>query len=103
MNESLRKLLIVDNDEGLVEALSLRLSDAGFDCLTARSGSQGISLFHEGSFDAVLTDLNMPSGDGTSLIRGIRATSDVPVIVITGFESACCIGSARSMRLLMSL
>lgn len=88
MNENPSKILVVDNDEGLVEALSLRLSHAGYECTTASSGSQGISLFQDGVYDAVLTDLNMPSGDGTSLIRGIRATSDVPVIVITGFESS---------------
>lgn len=88
MNEMPSKVLIVDNDEGLVEALSLRLSYAGFECTTANSGSQGIALFEDGVYDAVLTDLNMPSGDGTSLIRGIRASSDVPVIVITGFESS---------------
>ncbi|MBO6513301.1 MAG: response regulator [Phycisphaerales bacterium] len=88
MSELPRRVLIVDNDEGLVEALSIRLSDAGFDCTTASSGSQGISLFQDDWFDVVLTDLNMPSGDGLSLIRGIRSSSELPVVVMTGFESS---------------
>ncbi|MGJ8637159.1 MAG: response regulator [Phycisphaerales bacterium] len=88
MSERVSTLLIVDNDEGLVEALSLRFSHAGYECITAHSGSQGIALFEDGVYDAVLTDLNMPSGDGSSLIHGIRAKSGVPVIVITGFESS---------------
>lgn len=81
-------ILIIDNDEYLVEAISLRLTNEGFNCYTASSGAQGVSMFNELAFDAVLTDLNMPAGDGVSVIRQIRKTSNVPVLVVTGFESA---------------
>jgi len=80
-------ILIIDNDELLVEAILIRLTSEGYTCYTANSGAQGVSMFSELTFDAVLTDLNMPSGDGVSVIREIRKSSNVPVLVLTGFES----------------
>lgn len=88
MQDSNANILIIDNDEAVVEALTIRLSAEGFKCFTANCGAQGLSLFHEMEFDAVLTDLNMPSGDGVTVIESIRETSRVPVLVVTGFESA---------------
>lgn len=81
-------ILIIDNDESLLEALEIRLSNEGFGCVTASCGMQGISLFHEADFTAIITDMNMPGGDGISVIENIRKTSDIPLIVMTGFESA---------------
>ncbi len=88
MSDPYTTILIIDNDDAVVEALSIRLSNEGFVCYTANSGSQGLSLFGDIEFDAVLTDLNMPSGDGVTVIESIRATSSVPILVVTGFESA---------------
>lgn len=82
------RILIIDNDEGMVEALSIRLESEGYACLTAQSGSQGLALFSEVEFDAVITDLNMPSGDGVLVTEKIRKVSNVPVVVITGFEAS---------------
>ena len=82
------RILIIDNDEGMVEALSIRLESEGYACLTAQSGSQGLALFSEVEFDAVIPDLNMPSGDGVLVTEKIRKVSNVPVVVITGFEAS---------------
>lgn len=87
MNPVNPNVLIIDNDDAVVEALSIRLSNEDFTCYSANSGAQGIALFSDMEFHAVLTDLNMPSGDGVSVIESIRKTSDVPVLVITGFEA----------------
>ncbi len=86
MSTNKAQVLIVDNDEAVVEALSIRFSQEGFDCHTALCGAQASSLIHRYQFDAVLTDLKMPSGDGFALIDTFRKTSSAPVIVITGFE-----------------
>lgn len=88
MKQNSPKILIIDNDESLTEAISIRMNAHGFNCETASCGAQGVARFQEDEFDAVLTDLNMPSGNGVSVIRSIRSVSDVPVLVITGFESA---------------
>jgi len=81
-------VLIIDNDDALVEALEIRLSNEGYGCVTANSGMQGVSLFNEGDFTAVITDMNMPGGDGISVCENIRKVSQIPLIVITGFEAS---------------
>lgn len=82
-----RRVLIIDNDEGLVQALRIRLEAEGYECLTANTGSQGLALFSEADVSAVITDLNMPSGDGIAVCDTIKKASDVPLIIMTGFES----------------
>ncbi len=82
------RVLIIDNDDGLTLALRVRLESEGYECVTACTGSQGLSLFAESDFDAVITDLNMPAGDGIAVCESIRSTCRVPLIIVTGFESS---------------
>ncbi|MEZ6235735.1 MAG: response regulator [Phycisphaerales bacterium] len=79
-------ILIIDNDDGLVAALRVRLESMGYRCRGASTGAQGIAAFLEHDVDLVISDLNMPGGDGVGLARNVRARSDVPIIIITGFR-----------------
>ena len=79
-------ILIVDNDEDLLRALTRRLERWGYRCLSACTGAQALSLFREVEVDLIITDLNMPQMDGIEFVRRLRRTCDVPVIVITGFR-----------------
>lgn len=79
-------VLIIDNDEGLLSALETRLADDGMNVVSARSGAQGLAAFAAHDIDLVITDLNMPNGDGISLIEHIRSAGTTPVIVMTGFR-----------------
>ncbi len=80
------KILIVDDEEELVEAISTRLSAEGFECVAASNGEDGFSRFQAGGIDLVITDVIMPMSDGFSMVEWIRQASDVPVIVITGYD-----------------
>lgn len=84
--ERVPRILIIDNDEGVVHALAVRLTHCGYACATATSGSQGLSMFRDQPADLVISDLNMPAGDGVSLASSLRKHSDVPIIFITGFQ-----------------
>lgn len=86
MHNGVPTVLIIDNDEAMVTALSARLDAGGYICETACSGAQGLAAFKRASIDLVITDLNMPSGDGIALSRAIRRVSEVPIIVLTGFH-----------------
>lgn len=79
-------ILIIDNDDGLVSVIEARLESCGYTCITAKSGAQGIAAFREQAIDLVITDINMPAGNGVTLINALRHTSTVPVIVVTGFR-----------------
>src|SRR5688572_8872890 len=77
-------ILLIDNDSELLRALTKRLGALGFLCLTATSGARGLEEFHGARVDVVVSDLDMPDGDGVELAEKIRETSDVPLIFITG-------------------
>lgn len=86
-------ILVIDNDEGVIAALSTRLESMGYVCKTAQTGAQGLDAF-DSDVDLVVTDLNMPTLDGIGLVTKIRKQSDVPIIVMTGFRKEY----ARTLR-----
>lgn len=81
-------ILIVDNDEGVVQALAIRLENAGYTCHTASSGAQALAVFQRGGIGLVITDMNMPQGDGITLIQSIRQRDRTPVVAVSGFYNA---------------
>jgi len=83
--KALPRILVIDNDEGLTQAVSTRLNNNGYECITASNGEEGLSTYTLGEIDMVITDLNMPSLNGVELIDRIRSSSAVPIIVMTGF------------------
>ncbi|HWB20057.1 MAG TPA: response regulator [Phycisphaerales bacterium] len=86
MTTSRPTLLVIDNDENLVSGLCTRFESLGYRCLTASSGAQGLSLFRSTKVDVVMTDLNMPAGNGVALAKAIREISIAPIIIVTGFH-----------------
>lgn len=86
MTQPASTILIIDNDEGLLAAIATRLGSMGYHCITAVSGAQGLACFKSQPVDLIISDLNMPAGDGVTLAQSIRETSEVPIIIITGFR-----------------
>jgi len=78
-------LLVDDNCDGLLVRRSL-LEEAGCTVQLARSGEEGLRLFHATKFDLIVTDFRMPGMDGVEVIRNIRATDpNARVILLSGF------------------
>jgi two-component system, OmpR family, KDP operon response regulator KdpE len=76
-------ILIVDDDPAIRDSLSKELRAAGYATTTATDGIEGMGAFQSHVPDLVLTDLAMPRSDGFELIAGIRATSRIPIIVLS--------------------
>jgi ActR/RegA family two-component response regulator len=67
------KLLLVDDDEGLCEILTLVLEDGGFDVKVARSVNDALKMISSQSFDVLVSDLHMPgAGDGLTVVSAMR-------------------------------
>jgi two-component system nitrogen regulation response regulator NtrX len=82
MNE---RILVVDDDEGVREAIKLTLEYEGYTCLFARSGQEGLDRAAADSPDLVLLDVKMPGMDGLEVLRRMRERGDTAqVIVISG-------------------
>ncbi|AFM26981.1 response regulator [Desulfomonile tiedjei] len=80
------RLLIVDDEEGFVSALSRRLSARGIDVYSASNGEEGLTrLSDHPEIDIVLLDVKMPGIDGIETLRQIKRTHPlVEVIMLTG-------------------
>jgi len=76
-------ILLVDDDAAIRDSLSNELRAAGYPTTTAVDGADGVSLFRAGAPDLIVTDLAMPRADGFELISAIRATSPLPIIVLS--------------------
>jgi response regulator RpfG family c-di-GMP phosphodiesterase len=81
------KLLVIDDDPALLQAIQLRLRDYYVDLLAAYHGMHGIWLATTKSPDLIVTDLRMPQGQGDYVMQCLKQRTDtasIPVMVLTG-------------------
>lgn len=77
-------LLLVDDDHDLLEMLCSIFRRAGYnDLLTASSGAEALAVWRDRHPDMVVLDVMMPDMDGFSVLKEIRRTSRVPVLMLT--------------------
>ena len=82
------RILVIDDEPSLRDVLKLGLSRAGFEVATASSQAEGLALLNE-RFDLVLTDLQLPDGDGLSILKRAKEVSpETAVVVLTAHGSA---------------
>ncbi len=80
------KVLVVDDDRHLVDAMAINLSAHGIEVLKAYSGEHGFRVAWEEHPDVIITDYEMPDGSGDYLVGRLNAadeTREIPVIVLT--------------------
>src|SRR5687768_3161665 len=77
-------ILVVDDDEAIRTMLSRALAAEGFKVSLAGDGDAARAAFAADDHDLVVLDLTLPSEDGLDILAGLRETSDVPVILLTG-------------------
>jgi len=76
-------VLLVDDDPAIRDSLSKELRAAGYTTVTATNGAEGLAAVQSHAPDVILTDLAMPRSDGFELISALRASSAVPIIVLS--------------------
>ncbi len=79
------RLLIVDDEEQFVAALSERLSMRGYDVTTSHTGEDAVEKITNYHFDVVILDVRLPGIEGTEVLRKIRDLKPLTeVIMLTG-------------------
>lgn len=87
------RLLLVDDEEGYVNALAKRMARRNIEVSSALSGAEGIQRLRQQQFDVAILDLKMTDMDGIDLLRIFKLMDPkMPVIMVTGH------GSERAAR-----
>ena len=83
-----KKVLVVEDDKNLREALRYNLVAAGYEVITAADGGSGLELARDRTPDLLLLDLMLPVMDGLDLCRTLRRDgSTVPILILTARDS----------------
>jgi DNA-binding NtrC family response regulator len=86
MNAISAKILIVDDEANIRNALAKLLTKTGFTVKSAANSQEALAMLRSGQFDVVLTDLRMPAEDGLQLLREIkRRESAIEVVMMTAY------------------
>lgn len=77
------RILIIEDEKNLNKILQDYLRHNGFEIVSAFTGKEALFLWQREAPDLILLDLNLPDMDGLDLLREIRKTDQVPVIMVT--------------------
>ncbi len=95
-----KKILIVDDEPGIVKLLALRLRAKGYETVEAYDGIQCCLVAEEEIPDLILLDIKMPILDGINAFKElikVEATKDIPVLFMTAYPTAEIRGQVLNM------
>src|SRR6266487_950151 len=78
-----QKILIIEDEEGIIHLLNLYLRDAGYDVVVAKDAADGLALHARTHPDLVILDIMLPTLDGFEVCRRIRSWSKTPILMLT--------------------
>ena len=81
-----QKILVVDDEAHILQVLSIKLRNAGYEALTAVDGEEAFELACREQPDLIITDFQMPYMTGVELCRALAehdATAHIPVVLLT--------------------
>jgi len=80
------RVLIVDDEKGMRDFLSIMLKKEGYSVVVSESAEKASELVGKGEFDLVITDISMPGKSGIDILKQTKAANpDTPVIMITAY------------------
>ena len=96
------RVLLVDDDRSILEALGGVIEAEGFEVVRAANGHEALQKFRQQSMDIVLLDLNMPVKDGWDTFEGLTTVNPLlPIVIITARADANSEAIAKGITTLM--
>ena len=86
-NSPIASILVVEDEETLAESLRYNLAREGYEVAVVGDGRMAIESWRRGAVDLVVLDLMLPGLSGLDVLRQLRASSDVPVVVVTAKDA----------------
>ncbi len=77
------KILVVDDEKSIAEIIEYNLNREGYEVTLAYDGQECLDIFKNKNFDLIVLDIMMPKLDGFSVLKEVRKSSSVPVIMLT--------------------
>ncbi|MBR3181309.1 MAG: response regulator transcription factor [Eggerthellaceae bacterium] len=77
------KILVADDEKDIRSVLALYLEDAGYEVVEAADGAEALRVLQTQDIDLCLLDIMMPELDGYQVLKCVRETDDVPIIVVS--------------------
>jgi CheY-like chemotaxis protein len=100
----MRRYLVVDDNAAFADNLAEILRDTGAEAVTANGGPRALQLAGEQRFDALITDMRMPSMNGAALVHEVlQLDPGLPAIVVTAYTGEDDLAAARYEGLLAVL
>lgn len=78
-----QKILVIEDEDGIIHLLNLYLRDAGYAVVVAKDGADGLALHAREHPDLVILDIMLPALDGFEVCRRIRTWSQTPILMLT--------------------
>ena len=82
-----KTILLAEDEPSIARVVKTYFEHDGYNVYHAANGEEALNLFKEVKFDLLVLDIMMPKVDGFEVIKVIRASSDVPIIVMTALQS----------------
>lgn len=82
-----KRILIVDDDDTFRTALKYVLIKKGFEIVLANGGKEAAEIFRNSRVDAIISDINMPEGNGLDLLKFVKESSPIPFVLMTGLKT----------------
>ena len=82
-----RNILLVEDEEKLARFVELELRHEGYEVMKSGNGREALEIAEKGGFDLILLDIMLPGLNGLEVLRRLRTTSDVPVILLTARDA----------------
>lgn len=83
----MKTILIIEDELSLQNIIAAYFRKNEFNVVTASNGLEGLELFRAKKIDVVCSDIMMPNIDGWQVVRSIRQSSNVPIILMTALDS----------------
>lgn len=81
---SKRNVLVVEDDESIVDLLTIHLEDLGFDVHSTNEGDHGLALAQANQYDLIILDVMLPGMDGMEICKRVRMTDrSTPIMMLT--------------------
>lgn len=78
-----QKILVIEDEEGIIHLINLYLKDAGYQVVVAKDGADGLAMHARERPDLVILDIMLPALDGFEVCRRIRTWSQTPILMLT--------------------